>query len=113
MSRKSYRESHKDYLQQDFDRWRLLARNPVFREDLCAYLKGCGKGVFRGLRTLRLAKRVQRLRQLHLQKWGIITPPDAELWPDADYTITPDRLDRWYLRQREEEKGINFKRGRE
>lgn len=109
MSRKSSSSSLNDWLQQDFDRWRLLARNSEFRKDLVAYLKGCGKGLFPSLRKrpllgLRLRNRFQRLRQQHLHKWGITGLPDADLWPEeSDFTLTPERLDRWYELQREEE----------
>lgn len=105
MSRKSYTRAVKDWHQLDYDRWRLLARNPDFRKDLAAYLNGCGKGLFPGKRPLapRLRKRYARLRQQHLEKWRIHSLPDAVLWPDSDFTITPDRLDRWYQGQRAED----------
>src|SRR5207247_6621792 len=78
-----------------------------FRKDLADYLNGCGGKLFSDSpwRPLgpRLVKRFQRLRQLHLHKWGITRLPNADLWPEADYAITSDRLDRWYQRQRDED----------
>lgn len=109
MSRKSSSSSLNDWLQRDFDRWRLLARNLEFRKDLVAYVNGCGKELFPSLRkwpllSLRLKNRFQRLRQQYLHKWGITRLPDADLWPEeSDFTLTPERLDRWYELQREEE----------
>ena len=51
----------------------------------------------------RLVKRFQRLRQLHLHKWGITRLPDASLWPESDLMLTSKRLDRWYELQRDED----------
>lgn len=107
MPRKSSRDALRDYLQADHDRWRLLARNGLFRKDLAEYLNKCGTALYRGWplskrQTNRRGNKDQRLRDLYLSKWGVDRVPDIELWQEDEFVITIKGLERWYQAAREE-----------
>lgn len=108
MPRKTSRAAEQDYLQADYDRWRLLARNPDFRKDLVNYVNACGPSLSpawrrRPVLSPRLLRKFQRLEEQYLQKWGIIHVPDPALLPEADLVLTPEVLERWYQAARQEQ----------
>jgi hypothetical protein len=102
MARKQVPEAMGEYLQIDYDRWRLLARRKDFRTDLCAYLNAFEKldiwskrheGRSYSRKTL---NKYYQLKGIHLGKWGVELLPELKLWPDQEKFITPGRLERWY-----------------
>ena len=107
MPRHTSTAAAKDYLQADYDRWRLLARNGLFRKDLADYLNNCGPSLSaewrnRPVLSRKLLKKFERLKKQYLAKWGIEHVPDPALWQETEPLITPEGLERWYQAARDE-----------
>ena len=108
MPRKTVGPALRDYLQADYNRWRLLARNGLFRKNLCEFLNKCGTALYRGEglsveETNRRWEKMQQLRGVYLEKWKIDTLPDVDLWPENEEPLlTVESLERWYQAARKE-----------
>lgn len=108
MPRKSSKDAIQDYLKADEYRWRFLARNRLFRKDLCDFLNECGTALYRGEglsaeETNRRWEKMQQLRGLYLEKWKIDRLPDVDLWPEnEELRLTVETLEGWYQAAREE-----------
>lgn len=101
MPRKAAKDALQDYLKADYNRWRLLARNREFREDVGKYLTQYEKlesWVKRHdpLWSSKTLDKYYTLEYRYLGRWRVNRLPSLVLWPDSERVITCEGLERWY-----------------